>query len=911
MAKIRIVNWKKIKRRYMTPEQIQKWDAKKERMWEGFLDKIENLLKKLEYFESDEIRMTVRKAWGIQRNRMGTTVKSIFWVSLICSYIISIISQASLTAMGSISRIYYNPVAWFYYGIFYRAHIIPSFIFGLIIVIAFTIWKRKYDIRAELRDDERGFTRAVTDEYGSAHEMDENEKRQILDRDDDPMDAVNNILGVERGTGKIISMKSNLPPQNQLGVHTFICGSSGMRKSRSVAIPYVYKYIERGESFICTDPKGELYGKTASIAEEEGYDVKVFNLVDPVCSDGCAFLKIVGKDTVMAQRFAEVLISNASEGSTGAGDPVYENGEKALVAFGILYTALNEELAEEEKTLAQVYKFLVESCLVEVLNEKGEKVVSQEDSITRMSNIAAQLPQSHPAKQQWDIFMTASDKLRGNILTGLASKLQLLLVPEIQAITKYDEIDLVEPGRKKCAYYVIMSDTDKTLNYISAVFFSFMFIKLVRYADRRKNGKCLVPVNFLLDEFPNVGNIPGFKEKMNTIRSRDLKAVVICQDLGQMMDRYPGHGWESIISACDTMILLGLNEHVTNAEWWAKKTGIMTIVVKTQHAGSSGTGMDGADMENVGKGKRYVFTPDEIDHLDRGEQLLFLSGFNVLKCLKFDYSGHPFCKREKLTLASRHIPAWWKYEEGHAWFEQSKSDIMEMWREQDEDEIVSENKSIRKKSEAEKAEEYFINDDVPDDDEEILLTDFIANKIKLFKNREFEEPEKPKRREVKKELETASVGIGAHVVSNMKAKDIHENLASSANDLLANATDLFNSSSKEYMGLPEFSLLNTESGFDNYDFSETEDMGTDSEEEFDSDFNDFSNFSYNDESEDEAEEDFSTDFENDNFDYGEMEDFGYDEENIDDDLSSLDDDFFNNKNAVEVKGSYKSTGRKF
>lgn len=906
MAKIRIINWKKIKRKIMTPEQIRKWDLKKEMVWEGFLDKIENVLRKLEYFESDEIRMSTRKAWEIQRNRMGSTVKGIFWMTIIYSYGISLIYQATLCSVGSISRIYYNPAAWLYYGVFYKGHILLSFAFSIVTVIGVTIWKRKYDIRAELRDDERGFTRAVTDEYGSAHEMDENEKRQILDRDDDPMDAINNILGVERGTGKILSMRANLPPQNQLGVHTFICGSSGMRKSRSVAIPYVYKYIERGESFICTDPKGELYGKTASIAEEEGYDVKVFNLVDPVCSDGCAFLKIVGKDTVMAQRFAEVLISNAGEGAVG-GDPVYENGEKALVAFGILYTALDENIAEEDKTLSQVYKFLVESCLVEVLNEKGEKVVSQEDSITRMSNIAAQLPQSHPAKQQWDIFMTASDKLRGNILTGLASKLQLLLVPEIQAITKYDEIDLVEPGRKKCAYYVIMSDTDKTLNYISAVFFSFLFIKLVRYADRRKNGKCLVPVNFLLDEFPNVGNIPGFKEKMNTIRSRDLKAVVICQDLGQMMDRYPGHGWESIISACDTMILLGLNEHVTNAEWWAKKTGTMTIEVKTQHAGASGTGMNGADMENVGKGRRYVYTPDEIDHMDRGEQLLFLSGFNVLKCLKFDYSGHPFCKREKLTLASRHIPAWWRNEEGHQWFEQSKSDIMEMWREQDEDEDEQNKmKYVKKKTASEKAEEYFINDEVPDENEEILLSDFIKNKINSRKKKE-EENEKPKK-QIKKELETASVGIGAHVVCNMEKDEIQENLATTASDLLSNAKEMFNSSSKEYMGLPEFSLLNTEDGFDNFDFSEVEDMGQDENEN-----EDFENYEY---------DDYNNNYSSN--DYSDIDDFGYDEDDYDEDdydeddydeddydESSLDDDFFNNKNSVEVKGAYKTTGRKF
>ncbi|MDD6484827.1 MAG: type IV secretory system conjugative DNA transfer family protein [Clostridiales bacterium] len=99
-------------------------------------------------------------------------------------------------------------------------------------------------------------------------------------------------------------------------------------------------------------------------------------------------------------------------------------------------------------------------------------------------------------------FKQASPNMRGNIITGLAARLQVFQNDIIKRITSEDDIDLIAPAKEKCAYYCIMSDQHNTLNFLSALFFSNLFIQLVEYADEQGTKRCDVPVNFLLDEFP-------------------------------------------------------------------------------------------------------------------------------------------------------------------------------------------------------------------------------------------------------------------------------------------------------------------------------------------------------------------------------------------------------------------------
>ncbi len=164
------------------------------------------------------------------------------------------------------------------------------------------------------------------------------------------------------------------------------------------------------------------------------------------------------------------------------------------------------------------------------------------------------LPPS-PAAAPYAIFKQSSDTVRTSVIIGLGSKLAVLQAQQVRNITSYNEIDLELPGKQKCAYFCIVSDQDSTFDFLSSLFFSFLFIRLIRYADGYCEGGMLsTKVKFVLDEFPNCCLIPDFTKKCSTIRSRGCSVAVFFQNVGQMRNRYPDDQWQEILGACDSTV---------------------------------------------------------------------------------------------------------------------------------------------------------------------------------------------------------------------------------------------------------------------------------------------------------------------------------------------------------------------
>ena len=198
------------------------------------------------------------------------------------------------------------------------------------------------------------------------------------------------------------------------------------------------------------------------------------------------------------------------------------------------------------------------------------------------------LPLDHPARAPYNLFAQASDTVRSGIILGLGTRLQVLQNAAVRNIASRSDIDLSLPGKQKCAYYIILSDQDATMAFLSSLFFSFMFIKLTRYADSTPDGRCDVPVNLILDEFNNVGRIGGasdgsdFARSLSVIRSRDIRVMIAVQSLGQLQNRYGNNLWSEIIGNCDIQLMLGCTDDVT-AQYFSARSGDMSIWKLTNH----------------------------------------------------------------------------------------------------------------------------------------------------------------------------------------------------------------------------------------------------------------------------------------------------------------------------------------
>jgi len=500
---------------------------------------------------------------------------------------------------------------------------------GMLLLIgicgAIFLYVKLHDKFDSKQRDPRGFTTSKSGLYGSASWMSDQEMKEILEIS--PIEkAEGTILGEYKG--KAVCM----PVDTRLNRHIAIFGASGTMKSRAVIRNALFQALNRGESVIITDSKAEMYADTSELFRNAGYDVKIFNLVDPDHGDAWNCMSDLNGDTLMAQMLTNVIIGNTS---SGKGDHFWDNGEANLLRALILQTDYDPNKSKEDKHLPAVYQMLTSY------------------SERQLAAIFEKLPIDHPARAPYNLFSQASDTVKSGIILGLGTRLQVLQDRAVQRITKYSDIDLTAPGKRKCAYYIILSDQDNSMAFLSSLFFSFMFIKLTRYADVQPNGRCDVPVNLVLDEFNNVGRIGGaedgsdFARTLSTVRSRDIRVMLAVQSLGQLQNRYPNNLWSEIIGNADIQLMLGCTDD-TSATYFSERSGDISVMVNSTMTVRQTIAVAQVIPQyrhTEGQGRRRLLTPDEVLRLPNDEMLVVIRGCNMLKLKKLDYTKHPMSKK--------------------------------------------------------------------------------------------------------------------------------------------------------------------------------------------------------------------------------------------------------------------------
>ena len=394
---------------------------------------------------------------------------------------------------------------------------------------------------------------------------------------------------------------------------------SGSGKSASYSIPNAYQCLG---SYVFTDPKGELYDRTAGYLKEHGYDIKVLNLVRPQYSDGYNPLMHISSELDV-----DVIANTIVKGQkTDSGsDPYWDDMAEMLLKALIYYLIATRP--EEEQNLA--------SCaeLVRAANKNGGSNL--------LSDLMSQLPYDHPARMYYKSIEIAPEKTYGSILSSLQSKLGKFDSKEIAELTSTDTINFEEIGSKKTAVYVISSDTHTAYDFLLTIFFSQMIQQLYDYADQN-GGKLKERTYFILDEFANIGKIPDFDKKISTSRSRGISFSVILQNIDQLEAVYE-KSYETIMGNCDTHVFLGSNSFKT-VEYFSKQLGEKTIdrdsISINKDKQNHRTGKSVSDQIMA----RALMTPDELRRLDNDLCIIFEKGLKPVKANKYYYFKHPMAK---------------------------------------------------------------------------------------------------------------------------------------------------------------------------------------------------------------------------------------------------------------------------
>ena len=497
-----------------------------------------------------------------------------------------------------------NPFGHYYNANTLRAVIYGSLIYGMAVLMYVTS-------RRNLMHGK---------EYGTARFADiRMVNKALADRDECKNRILSNNVRMSIDTS-VTGLNNNM----------LVIGGSGAGKTFFIVKPNIMQMM-LNNSFIATDPKGEIARATANMLKKNGYNVKVLNLIDMAKSDGYNPFRYIREENDVVKLVTN-LISNTTPKETAPSDPFWEKSESMFLQALFYYVWL--EMPPNRKNFQSV---------LELLSEAEVDAKGKDSKLTKKMKQLAQtskLKQNHPAyKQYMKVIRGAGDTVR-SIIISANSRLALLENPQILRILSKDDLHLEELGigvngdkHTRTALFCIIPDSDKSYNFIVGMLYTQLFQELYFQADFRNGGKLPIQVTLMMDEFSNVALPDDFCSLLSTMRSRRISSIIIIQNLAQIKALFKDT-WETITGNCDTLVYLGGNEKSTH-QYISEMLGKSTI---DKRSTGETRGVHGSASRNYDVLGRELMTPDEVRNMSNKKCLIFIKGFNPI----FDDKYIPF-----------------------------------------------------------------------------------------------------------------------------------------------------------------------------------------------------------------------------------------------------------------------------
>ncbi len=410
--------------------------------------------------------------------------------------------------------------------------------------------------------------------------------------------------------------------KHRRSLNVLVIGGSGAAKTRSYVKPNI---LEANTNYVVTDPKQEVLTATGGWLKQNGYEIRVLNLVNLEQSDGYNPFRYL-RDEKDALKLVNNLIQATTPKGSHESDPFWTKAETALLQAIILM--LFQEAPEYEQNFSMVMRVL----------EYAEVKEEDEEYVSPLDLLFQAIEQDRPdsvAVRQYKVFKMAAGKTSKSILVSTAVRLAPFNLPQIKAITDHDDMDLYTLGEKKVALYAVIPDNDTTFNFLVSLLYAQAFQTLYYSADQTHHGALPRHVHFVLDEFAAMP-LPGFTRELATMRSRNISASTIIQNMAQIKELYKD-SWETILGNSDTILYLGGNEASTH-KYISEALGKATIDTRTH---GQTKGRSGSYSTNFQMSGRELLTPDEVRALDNRYCILFIRGAKPVMDLKYELTEHP------------------------------------------------------------------------------------------------------------------------------------------------------------------------------------------------------------------------------------------------------------------------------
>lgn len=433
----------------------------------------------------------------------------------------------------------------------------------------------------------------------------------------------------------------------QLNKNVLVIGLPGDGKTFTFVLPNI---MQLNSSFVLTDPKGNLVHETGTMLEKNGYAIKVFDLIRLINSDRFNVFHYMNSELDI-DRISEA-ITEGTKKSDQMGEDFWVQAELMLQRALIGFLYFDSRLDGYTPNLSQVSDLL---RTVERTNPDNPSPTEQ-----LFEELEERLPGNY-AYKQWRLFQNARGETKASVLAILSARYSVFDHDEVRYLISEDTLEIDTWNTKKTAVFIAIPETNSAFNFLASMLFAVGFEVLTHKADDVLHGKVpgrnrsnLIHIQWIFDEFANIGRIPNFAPILSSIRSREMSIKIILQAVNQLQALYKSD-WKTIFNNCATHVFLGTNDKDT-MDYYSNRSGKQTIKVKNYSKSQSGRGSSSESRQTQG---RPLLTPDEIARIGVDEALVFISKQHVFRDKKASVLEHP---RADQIAHSPEDDTWYEYE---------------------------------------------------------------------------------------------------------------------------------------------------------------------------------------------------------------------------------------------------------
>lgn len=481
-------------------------------------------------------------------------------------------------------------------------------------------------------------TYRYNEEHGSARYATQEEIDSLKDEIED-----NNMLFSERSGMGLFNKR--LPFDKQINKNVLVIGGTGDWKTRSFVKPNA---LQRNSSYIFTDTKGLLVHELGQSFEDDGYQIKVFDVITFMNSNRFNVFKYM-RSELDIDRVAEAIVT-ATKKSDHSGEDFWQQSQMLLMRALIGYLYFDSRVSEYIANLPM---------LADMARNLKEKDETESIMATLFQELEKEVPGNYACKQ-WDLFNELyNGETRNSVYAIVASIVSVFDHEAVRRLVEDDNMEIETWNIKKTAVFINIPEVNPAYQFLTSLLFSTIFEVTFKTADDillGRNTKVSYPLHLQIegDEIAQVGKIPNLPPIISVIRSREISIKLMIQSLSQLQELYNEKNTKTILNNCGTVVYLGSNDQDT-LKWLSERSGKMTLNDRNISESRSRNGSTTVQNAKLG---RELLTPHEVATIAPDEALVFIAKHNVFRDKKFDLLKH---RRAEELADSPTDPNWYRY----------------------------------------------------------------------------------------------------------------------------------------------------------------------------------------------------------------------------------------------------------